>query len=168
MNETPEQTPEATPAQEPQPSAPERIFIVSGQEFRVDVAHDIEAVRSHLSGQFPDVATATVKNGARVIDGVSYETVEFVKKAGTKGMDGGELAAILATVPAQWPNLENPERLIERLLTGQLTLGQVADLHLADVIHRAAYGVRTVYGGQVWDRITPLPGAAAADVPLGW
>ena len=82
-------TPEAT-----------KIVIVSGQEFSVPAATDNEAIRQQLSGMgFADVAAATIQKGKRQIDGQEVETIEFVKKAGTKGMDGAGLAQLLATVP---------------------------------------------------------------------
>jgi len=65
----------------------EKIVIVSGQEFRVPADTDNEAIRNQLKSNFPDVANATVQKGKREIDGVEYDTIEFVKKAGTKGTD---------------------------------------------------------------------------------
>lgn len=63
-----------------------KIIIVSGQEFSVPAETDNEAVREQLKQMgFTDVATATLTKGKRLIDGVEIETVEFVKKAGTKG-----------------------------------------------------------------------------------
>jgi hypothetical protein len=66
-------------------TAPDKIVIVSGQEFRVPADADHEAIRNQLTASFPDVGTATIQKGTRTIDGIRYETIEFVKKAGTKG-----------------------------------------------------------------------------------
>jgi len=68
-------------------TATDKIIIVSGQEFRVPATTDNEAIRTHLKPNFPDVGNATIQTGTRTIDGVAYETIEFVKKAGTKGTD---------------------------------------------------------------------------------
>jgi len=78
-----------------------KIVIVSGQEFQVPAQTETAAIRQHLANTFPDVATADVKTGKKTIDGQEYETLEFVKKAGTKGvLDAPDLAALLARVPA--------------------------------------------------------------------
>lgn len=74
-----------------------KIVIVAGQEFSVPAETDNEAIRQQLlSMGFADVASATIQQGTR--DGTA--TIEFVKKAGTKGLDGTELAALLARLPA--------------------------------------------------------------------
>lgn len=66
-------------------TATDKIIIVSGQEFRVPADTDNEAIRTQLKANFPDVGNATIQTGKREIDGITYETIEFVKKAGTKG-----------------------------------------------------------------------------------
>ncbi len=68
-------------------TATDKIIIVSGQEFRVPADTDNEAIRNQLRANFPDVGNATIQTGTKSIDGVEYQTVEFVKKAGTKGTD---------------------------------------------------------------------------------
>jgi hypothetical protein len=57
-------------------------------------------LRTHLAQTFPDVASATVQKGTKKIDGVSYDTIEFVKKAGTKGALATDLSSLLAELPA--------------------------------------------------------------------
>lgn len=77
-----------------------KIVIVSGQEFSVPSETDNEAIRTQLAGMgFADVAAATITKGTREIGGLTIETIEFVKKAGTKGLDPAGLAALLAEVP---------------------------------------------------------------------
>lgn len=70
-------------AQSPQPTM--KIIKVDGQPFQVPVETDNEAVRAQLAGSYPMVSTATIQLGKETIDGVEYQTVEFVKKVGTKG-----------------------------------------------------------------------------------
>lgn len=78
-----------------------KIVIVSGQEFSVPLDTDNEAIRTQLSGMgFADVASATIQKGKKTVDGVEYETIEFVKKAGTKGLDSAELAQLLGQLDA--------------------------------------------------------------------
>lgn len=73
-----------------------KIVIVAGQEFAVPAETDNEAIRAQLLTMgFADVASATIQKGNR--DGT--ETIEFVKKAGTKGLDGAALAGLLANLP---------------------------------------------------------------------
>jgi hypothetical protein len=101
-----------------------KIVIVSGQEFSVPADTSEKDLRDHLAATFPDVATATVQKGTKTIDGVTYQTIEFVKKAGTKGASGAELAALLAQVRPQ--RLGAPPdatvALITRVIGGQLTI----------------------------------------------
>jgi hypothetical protein len=103
----------------------EKIVIVSGQEFRVPADTDNEAIRNQLKSNFPDVANATVQKGKREIDGVEYDTIEFVKKAGTKGMDADDLVALLAQVsPAETPapgELADSDDLLGELVCGRMT-----------------------------------------------
>lgn len=84
-----------------------KIVIVSGQEFSVPADTDNEAIRTQLTGMgFADVASATIQKGKKTVEGVEYETIEFVKKAGTKGLDPADLAALLTALPpAELPSL---------------------------------------------------------------
>lgn len=110
--------------------ATNKIVIVAGQEFLLGADVDNEAIREYLKGNgFPDVAAATIQTGKKTLDGVEYQTVEFVKKAGTKGLGGVELAELLATVKPAPLRLSNQlsrsqEVLIKRLLSGQLSVGE--------------------------------------------
>lgn len=113
-----------------------KIVIVAGQEFSVPAATDNEAIRTQLSGMgFTDVASATISKGTRDIDGQKVETIEFVKKAGTKGLDGADLAALLSTLPATaLPSLQlygpTPAQadLLYRLTSGELTFAEALAL----------------------------------------
>lgn len=117
-------TPEAT-----------KIVIVSGQEFSVPAATDNEAIRQQLSGMgFADVAAATIQKGKRQVDGQEVETIEFVKKAGTKGLDGAGLAQLLDTLPQSTlpppvvigPNAEQAH-LLQQLWDGELSFADALD-----------------------------------------
>jgi hypothetical protein len=78
-----------------------KIVIVSGQEYAVPADTDNEQIRTQLTGMgFADVASAAIQKGKRTVEGQEVETIEFVKKAGTKGLDGRELAQLLGSVPA--------------------------------------------------------------------
>lgn len=116
-------------------TATSKIVIVSGQEFSVPIDTDNEAIRQQLAGMgFADVAAATIQTGKRTVEGQELETIEFVKKAGTKGLDGPALAALLATLPADAlppPVLCGPTaeqaHLLDQLHNGQLTFAEALD-----------------------------------------
>lgn len=155
-----------------------KIVIVSGQEFSVPADTDNEAIRTQLTGMgFADVASATIQTGKKTVEGVEYQTIEFVKKAGTKGLDGVELAALLARVPATAaPALRGLDRdqadLIRRLLAGQLTVGGV----LADdgdallTALRACVETASPHYSEGERQCATLDGlgAVAAAAPCGW
>jgi hypothetical protein len=64
--------------------SPTKIIIVAGSRFSVPFETDNEAVRQQLLAMgFADVASADVRVGNEA----GQVTVEFVKKAGTKGSD---------------------------------------------------------------------------------
>lgn len=97
-----------------------KIVIVAGQRFQVAAETDNEAIRQQLLGMgFADVANAAVKEGSEG----DTPTIEFIKKAGTKGsagFSGAELAAELARVPALAARHESS--LLRQLLAGELTV----------------------------------------------
>jgi hypothetical protein len=62
-----------------------KLILVQGQRFEVPIDTDNEAVRAALVAQFPDIATAAIKEDFLTEDGVKYKTVSFIKEAGTKG-----------------------------------------------------------------------------------
>lgn len=117
-----------------------KIVIVSGQEFSVPAETDNEAIRTQLAGMgFADVASATIQTGKRQVEGQEVQTIEFVKKAGTKGMDGAGLYGLLSTLPpsalprpaAYGPNAEQSQ-LLMRLWDGELTFADAIS-HVADL-----------------------------------
>lgn len=123
-----------------------KIVIVSGQEFSVPVETDNEAIREHLKGSgFPDVAAATIQTGTKTVEGTTYQTIEFVKKAGTKGLDGAELAALLSSVPAERLGVHpgigyDQAALLRKLMAGLLTVGQaVGQVELLDDALQTVY-----------------------------
>lgn len=153
-----------------------KYVIVAGQEFSVPAATDNEAIRETLKTNFPDVATAEIKIGKRTVGDQEVETVEFVKRAGTKGLTGTDLAQLLRTVPtAALPTQPRPPRLTARvkaLVSGTLTFaaalddvdGLIADLELSQAQER-----RTSNEGNMLCRtIDELPAVAAPRAPLGW
>lgn len=153
-----------------------KIVIVAGQEFSVPADTDNEAIRESLKGGgFPDVAAATIQTGKKTIDGVEYTTVEFVKKAGTKGLGGAELAQLLAAVPPSpfeaTPGITRAQALlIRRLRAGLLTVGEaVAENEAIDQVlvlaQRNEPGASE--GEQLCARADRAPAAACA-TPFGW
>lgn len=149
-------------------SKPEtKIVIVSGQEFSVPLDAKEEDLRAHLSSMFPDVASATVQKGKKVIDGVEYQTIEFVKKAGTKGL-GPQIAGALDLVPALRVGALAAEtaQLLRALDAGQLTIGDALAQNAADRI--ASVPTKAQYqGGQLCsllDALTPVAGRG----PSAW
>jgi hypothetical protein len=160
-------------------TAATKIVIVAGQEFSVPSETDNEAIRSQLAGMgFADVASATIQKGKRKIGEEQCETIEFVKKAGTKGMDGAELAALLASVPrASAP--KRPETgpsyqqtaLLRRLLAGELPIGEAlahTDLPAAlTACHHVTWS-KSTEGDQLCNRLDLLLPVAAPGTPRGW
>lgn len=117
-----------------------KIVIVSGQEFSVPSDTETETIRQQLvSMGFADVASATPQKGKKTVDEVEYETIEFVKKAGTKGLDGRAFAALLAQVPKlpvtpDGQLTTDEARLLGRLATEYMTYGEALNSPLADVL----------------------------------
>lgn len=159
-------------------TATTKIVIVAGQEFSVPAGTDNEAIRTQLAGMgFADVASATIQPGKRKVGDEEVQTVEFVKKAGTKGMDGAELAALVARVPAaSLPKVvlggPNPEQaaLLRTLCAGALSIGEALDR--TQEIDTAVYSLDRLnrieqVGSALCDRISLHPVAADTGV-LGW
>ncbi|MEN9938346.1 MAG: hypothetical protein RLZZ387_4925 [Chloroflexota bacterium] len=70
----------------PDPAAREKLVIVEGQTFVVDAAIDTETIRAHLIRQgFANLAGAEVRTGTRSHNGQILATIDFIKRAGTKG-----------------------------------------------------------------------------------
>jgi hypothetical protein len=151
-------------------TAPTKIVIVAGQEFSVPADTDNEAIRQQLLAQgFADVASATIQTGKKTVGGAEYPTVEFVKKAGTKGMDGAELAALLGCIPASGHGARRPD-LLMRLISGQLTVAEaLADGAgpIQEALERDEDEVREIHskGAQLCTAIDELPAVAA---PCTW
>lgn len=155
-------------------TATTKIIIVAGQEFQVDLSADNEAIRAQLTSQgFADVAAATIQKGTTERDGTVYETVEFVKKAGTKGLGGAELAALLTKVPqAKLPvRVLYGNALLTRLVNNQLTIAEA--LAAEDALDTAllacheSYSPRNSKGAQLCEPCDRLPAVAAA-APCAW
>lgn len=158
-----------------------KIVIVAGQEFSVPAETDNEAIRQQLTSMgFADVASATVQKGTRALGEERVETVEFVKKAGTKGLDGAGLAAVLAALPRAGtlqrlvigPTTEQAA-LVARLLDGDLTIDAALTTH-QDALDAALDACQQeppaprVEGARLCDRIAPLAAVAAPSAPRGW
>lgn len=108
-------------------TATTKIVIASGQEFSVPIETDNEAIRQQLAGMgFADVAAATIQKGTRIVAGQEIETIEFVKRAGTKGLHGPALAALLDRVPPIPPPSRHSagDELLTRLIGGELTIAE--------------------------------------------
>lgn len=148
-----------------------KIVIVSGQEFSVPADTDVEQIRTLLKGDFPDVATATVQKGKRKIDGVEVETIEFVKKAGTKGADI-DLGALLGRVPAAPPpSRTSASYQVRQLLAGGLTAQEAVDAGdaLLNDLNQLGHGH---YPSQkevrLCSKLDTLEPVAAPHTPHGW
>lgn len=82
---------EAEMRTEPAPAAAnldpnEKLVIVEGQRFLVAIGIDNETIRQHLIRQgFANLAGAEIRTGTAQHDGRILATVDFIKKAGTKG-----------------------------------------------------------------------------------
>lgn len=123
-------------------TAPTKIVIVSGQEFSVPADTPIEDLRTHLAQTFPDVASATVQKGTKKIGDTTYETIEFVKKAGTKGATSAELAALLLDIPPirmRAPASTATADLIERIRKGEASIAEALDAGAAAAIAALPY-----------------------------
>lgn len=157
-----------------------KIVIVSGQEFSVPRETDNEAIRAQLASQgFADVASATIQKGKRTIEGQEVETIEFVKKAGTKGLDGAALAALLgkvppATLPARIIYGPTPAQaeLLTQLADGELTFD--AALALEDTFEGAFNACwetpryQEKKGAQLCATLDQLVAVALQNVSVAW
>lgn len=148
-----------------------KIVIVAGQEFSVPAETDNEQIRTQLLAMgFADVASATIQRGTR--DGV--DTIEFVKKAGTKGLGGADLVALLAAVPparqAADPLSRTARVLLRELEAGTLTIGRALaeeSVLLAAIDDRIARRPLQTEGATLCTRVDALPAVPCA-TPLGW
>ncbi len=74
------------PASPVDPNATEKLVIVEGQTFIVDAMIDNETIREHLIRQgFANLAGAEIRTGTRQHHGQTLPTIDFIKRAGTKG-----------------------------------------------------------------------------------
>lgn len=144
------------------------VVIVAGQRFAPGVASDVETVRQQLVGMgFADVATAEAKL-AKDADGTP--TLEFIKKAGTKGLTGADLAARLRRVPpiAAAPDVREAARVVTDLLGGRLTFAEAVTDDLAlDALQTLAATTSTAQGGSLCRALDALP-ASASRVRRAW
>ena len=155
-----------------------KIVIVSGQDFSVPVETDNEAIRQQLvSMGFADVASASIKKGTREVNGETVETVEFEKRAGTKGLDGNDLVQVLqalpeVALPRRSVRLPQAARaIIRRLRRGEITLAELADSADIQLVLDRATMYRPALseeGRRLCERIRDIPAAAAPSSPLGW
>ena len=164
------------------PQATTKIVIVAGQEFSVPADTPNEAIRQQLTSMgFADVASATIQTGTRTIDGTPTETIEFIKKAGTKGLGAAELAALLTHVPPTGAAstigglTRDQTRLLNRLTTGDLTCVEAVFPPVAAALGALLNHLEESRGGSAvnheggrlcatLDRL----GAVAAPAPSAW
>lgn len=150
------------------PAPAQKVVIAAGQRFSVPSDTDNETVRQQLIGMgFADVANAEVKKGK---DPDGTETIEFVKKAGTKGLTGADLLGRLHHIPAQTiaaSRLE-PARIVARLLGEQFTFEEAVADDLALNALREITAIPTeTRGAPLCQRLDALPAVASAD-PRAW
>lgn len=170
-----------------EPTTPDtKIVIAAGTEFSVPATTDNEAIRQQLLTMgFADVASATIQTGTKRVGDVTYPTIEFVKKAGTKGLDGADLAALLGRLApvsieraALWPALTFQQRwALRRLLAGEYTIGEALIDHerVAAAIDSAMLAAQPEFrsassqeGAALCQRIDALGAVAAPSRPSGW
>jgi hypothetical protein len=131
-----------------------KIVIVAGNQFSVPRETATEVVRQQLLGMgFADVASAEAKEG-KSADGTP--TLEFVKRAGTKGLDGADLADLLRQVPPAPATLASLDAaaVAARLLDEALTWGEALEQDAAGALDIVTEG------GRLCTRLT-LPAVAA-------
>ncbi len=149
-----------------------KIIIVEGNDFRVPIAMELEAIRAYLSSTYPSVASASITKGKRTIDGEDYETIEFVKKVGTKACD---LATLLADMPPAWHHFttELPPN-FAKLINGMLTVGEVFDQGFDTHFNRVIEKKDNLEGFALCMKLIELPALPVSDddlaltLPLGW
>lgn len=162
---------------ETSPAPAHKIVIVAGQEFTVPAAASDGDIRQTLVAQgFADVASAEIKKSSR--DGVPV--IEFVKKAGTKGLSGPALAELLRRTPVAGdarglPDVAGAARdALRRLAGGRYTIGEALDepalgelLQMLADEAEADEGHLITQENTLCDTLDQLPAAAAA-VPCAW
>jgi len=127
---------EPAPAAEPEveTSLTTKIALIEGEHFSVPYDMPVAEIRENLAATYPGIRTANVAKGRITIEGLHYETVEFSKQAGTKGLEG-EADAPHPLLPllhldrvraVQVPDFRNA-RLMRR---GLLTFAEALDLPL--------------------------------------
>jgi hypothetical protein len=159
------------------PEAPTyKIVIVSGQEFHVPAAAADNDIRQTLVAQgFADVASAEIKRTKR--DGV--EVMEFVKKAGTKGLTGPALAQLLRRTRVAgdergMPAVGNAAKdALRRLAAGHYTIGEALhDQGLGELLEllgeqETTETIQTTEEVRLCDTLDRLPAVADA-APCAW
>ncbi len=156
-----------------------KIVIVAGQEFSVPASTPNESIRTQLSTMgFTDVANATIQTGTRTVDGQEIETIEFVKKAGTKGLSGQHVAQLLTAAPMLIE--ESPRQRLRReqrkalasLLSGRLTVDQALNRDLRTSLTPAmdANFLINQQGAMLCQRLHHLPAVPVAEgaAVCGW
>jgi hypothetical protein len=142
-----------------------KIVIVAGQQFSVPAETDNEAIRAQLIGMgFADVQNATVKEGKQG----ETPTVEFVKKAGTKGgIEPADLVSRLRAVPRVAVASKNAALIVERLLAEQMTFDEAVTNNLAINAMNALADMQNAKGVSLCQRLDELP-AVASRHARGW
>lgn len=126
-----------------------KIVKVGAQEYSVPADTENEALRTTLAPNFPEVASATISISSREVEGYGVvEVVEFVKKAGTKGLTTSLLRALDGVQPFPVPTQLSP--LLTRLLAGEMEVQEVlvqlealqVELHALEAAQETQQGVR--------------------------
>lgn len=152
-----------------------RIVIISGNEYQVPLIGEGNApvteqmVRDSLKPMFPDITNASLQKGKRVVDGIEYETWEFVKRAGTKGATGADVALLLAQVPRlPSPHLgAQAQALLAKYFHGQATVGETVAGGLLAIVNAMPINTQINTGGSLCMLVDMLPAAAGSDT-TGW
>ncbi|RRR67213.1 MAG: hypothetical protein EI684_19290 [Candidatus Viridilinea halotolerans] len=149
-----------------QPAAPDvslvtKIVLIEGDRFSVPYDTPVAQIRDTLRATFPGIGTARVQNGTLAIEGVTYETVEFTKQAGTKGSHPLAPMAQVARRPV--PFLFHPH-FIRDLRLGRFTFGEALAWELEETPPPHTHGATLC---RHLDTVLAVPADGGLPVP-GW
>jgi len=110
-----------------------------------------------------------LQKGTRKVGDVTYETWEFVKRAGTKGATAGELVALLGQIPRlPTGSLSTSGRaLFAKYLRNTITIAEAVEGNLMAAVNAlpAANSIRS--GGDLCMLVDQLPAEFGSDT-AGW
>jgi hypothetical protein len=165
--------PAAEPAAEPEVSLTTKIAIIEGERFSVPYDMPVDQIRENLAGTYPGVRTARVDQRTIDIQGVRYETIEFSKQGGTKGLvaegAGTPLLALLALPRLPIGPLPNAAH-VHLLRRGAYTFAEALELPLFEGGARTRSSSSLRGGYALCQRLDHAPAVAAGPdlIVPGW